>query len=111
MLLLAIQVIHPEGKKGRKTSCCKLIAPSYRTVKEDIKILYNDWPYGLDKGIVHLVVWSKRQLEQDPRTGDLTLAARRTVDEYVTRKFRVPVGSERVCRPSASFDKAAGRLT
>ncbi|CAN9332563.1 unnamed protein product [Alternaria alternata] len=26
---------------------------------EDIKILYNDWPYGIDADVVHLVVWTR----------------------------------------------------
>ena len=31
-----------------------------------MRILYNDWPYGLVDGIVHLVVWTKFDLEDDP---------------------------------------------
>ncbi|KAL4890051.1 hypothetical protein BDV59DRAFT_185587 [Aspergillus ambiguus] len=55
---------------------------------EDIRILYNDWPYGVEKGIVHLVVWTKFALEDDAATDDLTPRQRQQIDEYVTRVFR-----------------------
>ncbi|KAI9370443.1 hypothetical protein BJX61DRAFT_535636 [Aspergillus egyptiacus] len=54
---------------------------------EDIRILYNDWPYGLDEDIVHLVIWTKFALEEDPATGDLTEDARKEIDNYVKRMF------------------------
>lgn len=54
---------------------------------EDIKILWNDWPYGLDGRIVHLVVWTKFELEDDPATDDLTDKARKEIDDYVKQKF------------------------
>ena len=53
----------------------------------DYKILYNDWPYGIDTDIVHLVVWTKFLLEDDPMTDDLTPRARREIDEFVGKKF------------------------
>ncbi|GAM82315.1 hypothetical protein ANO11243_002940 [Dothideomycetidae sp. 11243] len=53
----------------------------------DIRILYNDWPYGIDEGIVHLVVWTKFDLAEDPSTGDLTDEARRQIDDYVRTVF------------------------
>ncbi|MCJ1413417.1 hypothetical protein MMC19_007522 [Ptychographa xylographoides] len=58
----------------------------------DIKILYNDWPYGIDKKIVHLVVWTKFELEDDPVTDDLTPEAREQINDYVNKTFgrRVP---------------------
>ncbi|KAI0136654.1 hypothetical protein BJ170DRAFT_589623 [Xylariales sp. AK1849] len=54
---------------------------------EDIKRLWNDWPYGLDKRIVHLVIWTKFDLEEDPATGDLTTKARAEIDDYVNTTF------------------------
>jgi hypothetical protein len=53
----------------------------------DIKILYNDWPYGLDADIVHLVVWTKFELDDDPETGLSTPESRREMDEYVQKTF------------------------
>ncbi|KAF2138276.1 uncharacterized protein K452DRAFT_361351 [Aplosporella prunicola CBS 121167] len=59
---------------------------------EDIKILHNDWPYGVDERIMHLVVWTKFDLEDDATTDDLTPRARREIDDYVQKTFcrRVP---------------------
>ncbi|KAI5245264.1 hypothetical protein E4T43_03289 [Aureobasidium subglaciale] len=59
---------------------------------DDIKILLNDWPYGIDTRIVHLVVWVKFQFEEDAVTGDLTDAARKQLDSYVSRTFRTHIG-------------------
>ncbi|KAL4735528.1 hypothetical protein BDV11DRAFT_173747 [Aspergillus similis] len=55
--------------------------------EEDMRILHNDWPYGLDEGIVHLVVWTKFALEDDLATDDLTPRARREIDDFVKRTF------------------------
>ncbi|GIC84672.1 GIG1 family protein [Aspergillus udagawae] len=63
---------------------------------EDIRILYNDWPYGVGEDIVHLVVWTKFELEDDPATDDLTPQARKEIDDYVTRTFRSRVPAEQV---------------
>ncbi|KAK4147604.1 uncharacterized protein C8A04DRAFT_33774 [Dichotomopilus funicola] len=59
----------------------------FEAVDEDVKVLRNDWPYGIDKRIVHLVVWTKFALEEDPETGDLTDGARAKVDAYVRKAF------------------------
>ena len=55
--------------------------------EDDIKIIWNDWPYGIDKRIVHLVVWTKFELEDDLATGDLTDAMRAATDAYVRQTF------------------------
>lgn len=55
--------------------------------EEDVKILQNDWPYGIDKRIVHLVVWTKFDLEEDPVTTDLTDKARAEIETYMQQKF------------------------
>ncbi|CAG8053767.1 unnamed protein product [Penicillium salamii] len=58
---------------------------------EDIRILYNDWPYGVDVDIIHLVVWTKFALEDDPVTEELTANMRAAIQSYVRRTFwRVP---------------------
>lgn len=66
---------------------------------DDIKILYNDWPYGVDEKIVHLVIWTKFELEDDPATDDLTDVARREIDVYVNKTFCEKVSSENVDLP------------
>lgn len=63
----------------------------------DIKILWNDWPYGIDPKIVHLVVWTKFELKDDLETGDLTDEARSEIDAFVEETFRKKVGKENVC--------------
>ena len=55
--------------------------------EEDYKILYNDWPYGIDPRIVHLVVWTKFELKDDPATGDLTDQARAEIEGFVRETF------------------------
>ncbi|KAF2404655.1 hypothetical protein EJ06DRAFT_579239 [Trichodelitschia bisporula] len=61
----------------------------------DVKILYNDWPYGVDARIVHLVVWTKFALAET-EDGDLTPQAREAVEAYVERAFVERVGRDRV---------------
>jgi hypothetical protein len=62
----------------------------------DIKILFNDWPYGIDKKIVHLVIWTKFELEDDPLTDDLTAKARKEIDDFVDEMFGRKVGRDNV---------------
>jgi hypothetical protein len=63
---------------------------------DDIKILHNDWPYGLDPRIVHLVVWTKFELKAVSSTGDLTDKARREIDNFMTRTFRSRIPANKV---------------
>lgn len=61
----------------------------------DYKILYNDWPYGIDRDITHLVVWTKFLLEDDPTTGFLTPNSHKMIDNFVTRTFCSEAGMQR----------------
>lgn len=66
------------------------VSPSGREPFEDatdLKILYNDWPYGLDPDVTHLVVWVKFLLEDDPDTGFLTPEHYRLIDDFVQKTF------------------------
>ena len=65
----------------------------------DVKILYNDWPYGVDQKIVHLVIWTKFDLEDDPLTDDLTPKARKEIENYVNTTFCSRVHPDNVCFP------------
>jgi hypothetical protein len=58
--------------------------------------LYNDWPYGIDTDITHLVVWTKFELPDDPATGDLTAEAREAIERYVQATFCSRVAPEQV---------------
>jgi hypothetical protein len=71
--------------------------------KEDLKILWNDWPYGLDGRIVHLVVWTKFTLEDDPATDDLTDEARKGIEDFVDVTFRQKVGKDNVSHEITSM--------
>ncbi|CAK7565615.1 MAG: hypothetical protein SEPTF4163_003537 [Sporothrix epigloea] len=55
--------------------------------KDDVQILCNDWPYGIDERIVHLVVWTKFPLTEDPQTGDVTDSTRAAIAAYVDTTF------------------------
>jgi len=63
---------------------------------DDICILYNDWPYGIDTDIIHLVVWTKFELPDDPVTGELTAEARDAIEQYVQRTFCSRMASDAV---------------
>ncbi len=54
---------------------------------EDYKILRNDWPYGLDPGIVHLVVWLRTPIPVKSQEGHLTDESRAMIEEFVRKKF------------------------
>ena len=53
----------------------------------DFLILYNDWPYGISPGIVHLVVWLKTRIIVEGKEGYLTASSQGLIDEFVKRTF------------------------
>lgn len=63
---------------------------------DDITVLYNDWPYGLDPKIVHLVVWTKFELDDDPDTGEVITAMRGLIEKYVDETFKSKILAENV---------------
>ena len=56
--------------------------------EEDYKILPNDWPYGLEDGITHIVVWLKNRVPTEPVRGDMTPEGRKMVGDFVRKKFQ-----------------------
>ncbi|KAF7958484.1 hypothetical protein EAE96_002027 [Botrytis aclada] len=64
--------------------------------REEYKILRNDWPYGIDEKIVHLVVWTKFALEDDPRTGETREDVKGVIQAWVDRVFGEKCGGENV---------------
>ncbi|KAI4721358.1 hypothetical protein E4T48_02452 [Aureobasidium sp. EXF-10727] len=62
-------------------------------VQDDFRILKNDWPYGLDKGIVHICVWVKTPIETDPNTGDVTDHSRSLIEDFVNNTFALKLDS------------------
>lgn len=68
----------------------------------DLSVKRNDWPYGIDERISHLVVWTKFPLEEDPKMGrDLTDRQRKQIDDYVEKTFRVHCGNDNVSHSHA----------
>lgn len=65
---------------------------------DDYVILYNDWPYGVDERIVHLVVWTKFELpvDSDSQIGDMTAETREMVDRFVGQTFVGTCGRKNV---------------
>lgn len=57
--------------------------------------MYNDWPYGIDTDIIHLVVWTKFELPDDPTTGEMTEETYQLIEQYVQQTFS-SVASEQV---------------
>ncbi|KAG6005063.1 hypothetical protein E4U21_000519 [Claviceps maximensis] len=53
----------------------------------DYKVLLNDWPYGLERNITHLVVWTRTPIPTEDEKGDMTKESRALVADFVTRYF------------------------
>ncbi|KAL9096814.1 MAG: hypothetical protein Q9163_006396 [Psora crenata] len=54
---------------------------------EDFKILRNDWPYGLDPNINHLVVWLKTKIPVQQPEGYLLPESRDRIQRFVQNTF------------------------
>lgn len=78
--------------------CWGSVSPSGKAPFEDatdVRILYNDWPYGIDPNVTHLVVWVKFILEDDPETGFSTPEHHQLIENYVQATFCGQDGLER----------------
>ncbi len=64
--------------------------------EDDMKITWNDWPYGFEEKVVHLVVWTKFPFEEDPKTADLADKARAGIQAYVRKVFLSRMPKEHV---------------
>jgi hypothetical protein len=60
---------------------------------EDYKILRNDWPYGFESGIRHIVVWLKHRLPVDAE-GALNEEGKSLVRQFVKSEFRKKAGEQ-----------------
>ncbi|KAM5358904.1 hypothetical protein ACJZ2D_014890 [Fusarium nematophilum] len=60
----------------------------------DYRVLVNDWPYGLDREIRHIVVWLRTTIPTDPGTGDMTPESRVLVKSFVKRYFVDALGPD-----------------
>lgn len=64
----------------------------YKNIKpfgdpRDYMILLNDWPYGMQPKILHLVVWLKTKFPTEGIEGDLTRESRALIEDFVRRTF------------------------
>ncbi|KAK4231558.1 hypothetical protein QBC38DRAFT_354554, partial [Podospora fimiseda] len=65
----------------------------------DYCVLKNDWPYGFEPGIFHIVVWTRTPIATDDTVGDMTPESRKIVSDFIKRFFvdRLgPGGEDRV---------------
>ncbi|KAG5982168.1 hypothetical protein E4U55_002238 [Claviceps digitariae] len=53
----------------------------------DYRVLLNDWPYGLERNITHLVVWTRTRIPIQDEEGDMTAESRALVGGFVRRYF------------------------
>lgn len=81
-----------------KSDTIKVLPPKDETfmkcVQHDFKILANDFPYAMQPGIVHVVVWTRTKIPIDPETGDLTSHSRDLINRYVDATFVKNIGLE-----------------
>ncbi|KAL3486145.1 hypothetical protein BJX62DRAFT_25231 [Aspergillus germanicus] len=61
----------------------------------DYKILRNDWPYGLVKGISHLVVWSRTPIPVQDSEGVITEESRALIEDFVQMTFVARLAQEK----------------
>ena len=49
--------------------------------------MLNDWPYGFDSGIKHILVWTRTPIAVDDDRGDVTPESKRIIEDFVERQF------------------------
>ncbi|CDK28074.1 unnamed protein product [Kuraishia capsulata CBS 1993] len=79
----------PGGElKGVKLDV-KATDPRLFANEDDILILENEFPYNFEKGMKHLVVWTKNFIEPDPHSalGDISPETRSIIGLYVKKTF------------------------
>lgn len=60
----------------------------------DYQVLLNDWPYGLEPNITHIVVWTRTLIATDNDKGDMTPESRALVADFVRRYFVDKLGEQ-----------------
>ncbi|KAK1564194.1 uncharacterized protein LY79DRAFT_530380 [Colletotrichum navitas] len=61
----------------------------------DWKVIWNDWPYDVADGIMHLVVWSKCRIEVTADSGLPTERMKHLIDSFLDREFGETLGCRR----------------
>ena len=49
--------------------------------------MINDWPYGFEPGITHILVWSKTPIAVDDTRGDVTPESKTLIEQFVDQYF------------------------
>lgn len=80
------EVSNVDSKSGRIAVVPPANPRFMACVKDDLKILRNDFPYAMKPGIYHVVVWVKTKIPV-AQTGDLTPESRSLINRYVTATF------------------------
>lgn len=60
----------------------------------DVRILLNDFPYAMEKGLVHVVVWSRAAIPKEGENGDITAESRDKLAGFVKETFIDGLGME-----------------
>lgn len=62
--------------------------------RRDYAILVNDWPYGFESGIKHILVWTRTPIAVDDDRGDVTPESKRIIEDFVERQFVQTLANE-----------------
>ena len=58
--------------------------------------MINDWPYGNEPGILHIVAWTKSPIPTTPEDDEMTPEARNIIDAFVRKTFTDRLGEAKV---------------
>lgn len=68
------------------------LEPDHRLFSDenDVKILLNKFPYYFDKNVVHLCIWTKKSIPNDPNSpvGDISPQTKRLIQTYIDKTFK-----------------------
>lgn len=73
--------------------------------QRDYAILINDWPYGFEAGIKHILVWSRTPIAVDDDRGDVTPESKRLIEDFVKRQFVSTLAKEEGIAISEARDR------
>jgi hypothetical protein len=68
-------------------------------------VLANDWPYGFEPGIKHLLVWSRTPIAVDSDRGDVTPESRKLIEAFVGNHFAKQLASDEGISLSQAKDR------
>jgi hypothetical protein len=57
------------------------------TNTDDYRVLFNDWPYHLELGVEHLVIWVKFPIPETPDGNKVAEEAKQQIEDWVRKTF------------------------